>query len=224
LYLESDIVDDAFTEKRAQVMSLLANQIAISLETARFSNLLQSEKNYKQTATQLQKAKKQLEEFIDVLCHELRNPLNSIVGYKDVLSDLCEKIVVHPERYDLYDSQFAEALKYLSIASDNLKEIIDTVLTVSMLENKSVKLQTCGFEPQKIIHDIVNMFDTKSKDGNIELQLVDVPKLLVTGDPYRFKELFINLISSALKVCSCSHFNNSSLLVLEEKLSFFHKL
>jgi hypothetical protein len=201
LYLESDIVDDAFTEKRAEVMSLLASQIAISLESARFSDLLQSEKKFKQTATQLQKAKRQLEEFIDVLCHELRNPLNSIIGYKDILADLCERIAIHPERYEIYMSQFAEALKYLSTASDNLKEIIDTVLTVSMLENKSVKLQTCGFEPTKVIQEVVHMFETKAQDGNIVLQnACENETLYVSGDPYRFKELLINLISSSLKV------------------------
>lgn len=52
-------------------------------------------------------------------------------------------------------------LEAISISSDHLKDIVDTVLTVSMLEKQSIKLQSIVFNPLDVIEKVRN-FDENS--------------------------------------------------------------
>jgi predicted ATPase len=68
LYLENNATNNAFNEQRTSILGYLASHMALSLENARFSALLESEKRYRSLAAELESRKKRLEEFIDVLC------------------------------------------------------------------------------------------------------------------------------------------------------------
>ncbi len=92
MYLENNSIPNAFTKQRAKVLGMLAAQMTISLENAKFSALLESEKRYRTLAAELELRKKRLEEFIDTLCHELRNPLNGIYGNTSLMQEMLSKL------------------------------------------------------------------------------------------------------------------------------------
>lgn len=69
IYLENNLIQDAFTEKHKYLVGILCSQMAFSME------LLESEKSSRALVKELEIYKNRLEEFVDVLCHELRNPL-----------------------------------------------------------------------------------------------------------------------------------------------------
>ncbi|KAL0488846.1 hypothetical protein AKO1_015096 [Acrasis kona] len=215
---------NTFTEQRIKVINLLTAQMVISLENARFSSLLESEKRFRTLAAELGVVKKKLEEFINVLCHELRNPLNAIFGNKEIISDLLQemrnKILKYTESckqsnatcemdqirtiVQEYLKETKEAVKAMTISSDHLKDIVDTVLTVSMLESHAVKLQSIPFVPLDMITMVNIMFKAKVEEKKLQLKFETIQdvipdQLVVLGDPYRFKEILINLVSNAIK-------------------------
>jgi signal transduction histidine kinase/CheY-like chemotaxis protein/uncharacterized protein YozE (UPF0346 family) len=209
LYLENNTTDDAFSGQHAEIMQLLTGHISMSLENARLATVLESERRLKTTTLQLEQAKKRLEEFIDILCHELRNPLNvicvstqknlTIQGNNEFFSDIVLKMI---DDFNLRDIiEFKKLLHSTEMAYEQLKEIIDTVLTVSMLENKSVTLQNEVFDPRNIVSQVADMFLEKAVDKNItldqDIQLSE--KTLCVGDPTRLQEVLINLVSNAIK-------------------------
>jgi signal transduction histidine kinase len=51
-------------------------------------------------------------------------------------------------------SEMRELLSAVSISSDHLKEIVDTVLTLSMLEQKQMKIEKQAFQPRKVIFQL----------------------------------------------------------------------
>jgi predicted ATPase/signal transduction histidine kinase/CheY-like chemotaxis protein len=219
LYMENDAdAEFTFTDQRIKVIGLLTAQMVISLENARFSLLLESEKRYRTLAVELGIVKKRLEEFINVLCHELRNPLNAIFGNKEIISDLLQDMnarighqgdtasptlseqevqtVIHECLAEIRD-----AVKAMTISSDHLKDIVDTVLTVSMLESHTVKLQSIPFSPLDMIKMVNIMFKAKIEEKKLQLKFESNTNdsIFVLGDPYRFKEIMINLLSNAIK-------------------------
>jgi predicted ATPase/signal transduction histidine kinase len=213
LYLENNLIPNAFLNQRVKVVTMLASHIALSLNEARFEQVLQSEKELKRVATELSIVKKRLEEFIDVLCHELRNPLHAIIGNKDIIADNLEAMRQRLETLDtnahtpkfMKDkiNECQESVAAMTISSDHLKDIVDTVLTVSMLEDQSSNLQVIPFTPANIIDMIAIMFKATVSDKGLtlrtEFQNEQIKTITVLGDLYRFKEVIINLVSNAIK-------------------------
>jgi signal transduction histidine kinase/CheY-like chemotaxis protein/tetratricopeptide (TPR) repeat protein len=212
LYLENNAIEDAFSDRHAEIMSILTGQVSMALENARLAALLESERRFRTITLQLEQAKKRLEEFIDILCHELRNPLNVICGNNEILNELVNHL--HQIEGDNYDDdfhncvqEFEESLQTTDIAYGQLKDIIDTVLTVSMLENKSIKLQSILFEPKEIVEKVSKMFTEKAKEKKLMLDYqvkVSEKASHVIGDPHRLQEMLINLLSNAIKFTSAS--------------------
>ncbi|KAL0478423.1 hypothetical protein AKO1_000115, partial [Acrasis kona] len=199
---------------------MLSSHLALSLNEARFEQVLQSEKQLKVVATELGIVKKRLEEFIDVLCHELRNPLNAIFGNKDIIADHLNAIkqvmdTFHAKKNDpveltkmitFMNNQIEEcrdSVAAMTISSDHLKDIVDTVLTVSMLEDESNRLQIVKFNPHQVIQMIAIMFKATVAEKKLTLltktDQSSVQHFNVMGDLYRFKEVIINLVSNAIK-------------------------
>ncbi|KAL0477338.1 hybrid signal transduction histidine kinase dhkG [Acrasis kona] len=216
LYLENNLTTDAFSEKRTQVISMLTSHITITLENASFAQILESEKRYRKLTSELEVVRKGLEEFIDVLCHELRNPLNAIYGSNQVVKELLQslgekasaKVKATTTVQDFqkivlsYISEFDEAIHSMTISSDHLKDIVDTVLTASMLENDGVKLQSVPYNLIESLEEMIIMFKARAHEKKVRLEKKIINGddiMIVIGDPVRFKEIIINLLSNALK-------------------------
>ncbi|PRP77128.1 ATP-binding region ATPase domain protein [Planoprotostelium fungivorum] len=225
VYLENSLSNNVFNQQRGKVVLSIAVQISVHLESAKFAQFLEKETN------QLKAVKTMMEEFVDVLCHELRNPLNGIFGSKQVMEEQFEKL-----KGELFDninvlnvSEFLnkrdviqvsevlasltdqeEMLRAISISSDHLKEIVDTVLTVSALDNKSLSLQISTFDPKEVLKKASLMFKPKLQSQGIVLteQATD-ENIQVNGDRHRLMQILINVISNALKTISRGNLNLS---------------
>jgi len=218
LYLESNLAN-AFNSSQIQFLNVLTSQITILLENAKFSALLESEKRYRSIAHELEVVKKRLEEFIDVLCHELRNPLNGLYGSKSCMADVLSQLNKFLDENDyLIDNEskrqflknslkeFQEFLAAFSVSSEHLFDIVNTVLTLSVLENSQTVLQSIPFSVNDTLNQVLLMFKAKiaAKHLSFVLELPD-EDYLVVGDPYRFKEVVINLLSNAVKFTDKGH-------------------
>jgi predicted ATPase/signal transduction histidine kinase/tRNA A-37 threonylcarbamoyl transferase component Bud32 len=92
IYLENNLITDAFTPDRVEIATLLCTQAAISLENAKLYQDLQQSKAIERAARQMSKAldkEKELNElksrFISITSHEFRTPLATIMGSNELL-------------------------------------------------------------------------------------------------------------------------------------------
>lgn len=89
-----------------------------------------------------------------------------------------------------YVKELKDATESITISSDHLKDIVDTVLNVSSLESQDseIVLQNIVFEPSEVIKSVVSMFKAKVAEKKITITC-NFPEnhLVVSGDPYRFK-------------------------------------
>jgi signal transduction histidine kinase/CheY-like chemotaxis protein/HPt (histidine-containing phosphotransfer) domain-containing protein len=127
--------------------------------------------------------------FMANMSHEIRTPVTAISGFTEQL--LYEKLDDHTSRL----------LKIIKSSSDHLANIINDILDFSKLQNDRLVLEKVHFSISRILEDVYAMFEKQALKNNTILSFSlspDMPHTLL-GDPYRLKQILINLVSNAVK-------------------------
>ena len=127
--------------------------------------------------------------FIAVTSHELRTPMNGLLGMAHALS-----------RSDLNETQ-REQIRLMIKSGDNLMQLLNDVLDLSRIEAGKVELVPEPFNLQETVSDLISAWRDIAADKNVSLQLrfdADVPTW-IEGDALRVRQVLTNLISNALK-------------------------
>lgn len=134
-----------------------------------------------------QKAVKEKNEFISKLSHQIRTPLNNIIGISDIINatELTDK------QQDLLDTIYASA--------NNLVTVVNSIDKVSdiKLDSKGSNLR---FNLYTTIENTIGLF-SKQGGGNINFVLdfsPQIPQKLI-GNPIRIKQIFLNLTEIFIK-------------------------
>lgn len=150
----------------------------------------------KKTAEHLA-AKEQAEEsnriksnFFAMMNHELRSPLNSIVGFSEILA--CDERLLPDQK---------RQLEILNRSSNHLLTIVNNILDISKIESGKVELHLSTFGLNKAINEVIEMMSIKAKQKSLYLTVARTvsPNLLVTLDLTKFNQILVNLISNAIK-------------------------
>jgi signal transduction histidine kinase/CheY-like chemotaxis protein/HPt (histidine-containing phosphotransfer) domain-containing protein len=136
-----------------------------------------------------EKLAKTKELFMANMSHEIRTPVNAISGFTEQL--LHENLDEHTSR----------TLKIIKSSSDHLADIINDILDFSKLQNDKLVLESVHFSIKRVLEDVYLLFEKQSIRNNTNLSYSlspDAPHALL-GDPYRLKQIMINLVSNAVK-------------------------
>ena len=141
----------------------------------------------KRKADEVAKAK---EIFLANISHEIRNPMNVIMGMAELLN-----------KTDLSDEQ----LNYLEViikSSENLLVVINDILDITKIEVGKLDFQKISFRVIEVISSIINITSFSAKEKKIEI-LSDYPSeienLIIFGDPARLNQILLNIFNSAIK-------------------------
>jgi PAS domain S-box-containing protein len=136
-----------------------------------------------------EQAAKDRADLLAMLSHDIRGPLNAIMGVVQMLS-----------RSRLDESQ-QRLVRLLTSSSDNMLKLLDHVLDLSRAESSTFALIEAPFSLADLIEDAVSAFRPKARDKHVELRCaVDdrVPALLL-GDPIAIRQIVTNLVDNAVK-------------------------
>ncbi|MFP6765225.1 MAG: response regulator, partial [Planctomycetaceae bacterium] len=134
-------------------------------------------------------ANKAKDPFLANISHELRTPMNSIIGMSELMLDTS------------LTSQQGEYLRILNGSASSLMQLIHDLLDVSRIDSNELHLRSEPFELRETIGDVIDMVSTKAYEQGLKLTLVinqDIPEFL-TGDSLRLKQVLLNLLSNAIK-------------------------
>ncbi|HBO94705.1 MAG TPA: hypothetical protein DD667_15595 [Gammaproteobacteria bacterium] len=128
-------------------------------------------------------------QFLANVSHELRIPLQSVLGYANLLTDTP------------LDQEQREYVNTLLGASENLSAIINDLLDISAMEAGKMELEAIPFDLRETLNDLIHMLGSRAREKGLALEVrVDenLPWALV-GDPVRIRQVMLNLLSNAIK-------------------------
>jgi two-component system CheB/CheR fusion protein len=138
-----------------------------------------------------EKANALKDEFLATLSHELRNPLNVILGYSEVLSRSKEAAKSESLR------QASKAIKQNALAQSQL---ISDLLDLSRLQMGKLSLNREAMSFATVINDAVETVQADAAAKNIQLWVHGTEELLfVSADALRLKQVAWNLLNNAVK-------------------------
>ncbi len=132
---------------------------------------------------------KSREQFMNTVTHDLRSPLNSVVGYTGLL-----------EKTDLNKSQ-NRYLGQLKKSSDYLLHLVNDLLDLSKLEAGKMSVEELTFNPKHLIQETVENAIPPEKPEEVEVitNIADELDNPLVTDPFRIKQILTNLVSNACK-------------------------
>jgi PAS domain S-box-containing protein len=129
------------------------------------------------------------QEFLSVMSHEMRTPLNAVVG----ISHLLAEGELTPEQ--------EENINILQFSAQNLLSLINNILDFSKIESGMLQLEQIDFNFNDLIRRVMDSFKHNAQEKQVRLNLqteMDIPEIL-NGDPSRLTQVLTNLLHNAIK-------------------------
>jgi len=150
-----------------------------------FSDLTQQE-----TILALKVADAHKDKVIATVSHELRSPINAILG--------CTKILEEMVKSNPQMQFYLSACKY---SANWLLTLVNSILDLSQIRGNSIKLNPASFNLRESLEEIKKMFSFQCAQKSLELKFElaqDLPQVVYT-DKNRLAQVLINLLNNALK-------------------------
>ncbi len=137
-------------------------------------------------------ASKVKSEFISNMSHELRTPLNTIIGFSKILTE-------HNDR-KLTDTTIVEYSNLIQDAAGHLLSVINDILDISKIQSGKYTLNSRTINLREILESTYRSFKQTAADAEIRL-IYRVPNNLPEqrGDAKKLEQVFVNLITNAIK-------------------------
>jgi PAS domain S-box-containing protein len=180
------------SEQELRLMDLLARQTADYLERKQVEEereqLLAREHGLRQTAEDANRLK---DEFLAIMSHELRNPLNVILGYAELL--------LRTDEIRKSDSlrRMADAVKRNAVAQSKL---IRDLLDLSRLRSGKLELNRENVSPVASIENAIETVRIDAESKGIEIDVIAPDDVMfVRADPVRLEQIIWNLLNNSVK-------------------------
>jgi two-component system, OmpR family, sensor histidine kinase VicK len=136
---------------------------------------------------------KMQQEFINVAAHELRTPIQPILGLADILRSK-----------ELVGGREAEYLDVIIRNARRLQRLTEDILDVTRIESKSLDLKKESFNLSEMILNTIsdsnNQLAKEHKDTDLKLEFVDSKEdIFIEADKGRINQVISNLLSNAIK-------------------------
>ncbi len=140
-------------------------------------------KKAKQEAEQANHAKS---EFLSRMSHEFRTPMNSILGFAQLL----DMVELEPK----YKKNIRQILKN----GKHLLELINEVLDIARIESNRISLSLEAINVHGVITEVMDLLEPLASNRQVTI-IADEVDLFVVADYQRFKQVILNVVNNAVK-------------------------
>src|SRR6478736_1177047 len=183
LGFESAALADELKEKQLQAQALnreLSGEVA---------QRRQAETELRSAIERAEAASQAKSEFLATMSHEVRTPMNGILGMLDLLNTAT-----------LTPAQ-REQVETAASSADALLGILNDILDFSKIDSGRLDLESIAFRPARVTGDLIVLLQPRAAAKSVELRLTanDGAHTRVMGDPMRFRQILTNLVGNAVK-------------------------
>ena len=163
-------------------------QARIELEQ-RLTDLESTQKKLRAAHEEAQAANSTKSRFIAMISHDIRTPINGLLGTLTLLTD------------SELDSSQRELLEVATASAESLRVLVNDVIDFARLESGQIKLESANFKILELVSQLIDFWRplASSSDNRLELNIDDRVPGVLRGDPIRLGQILNNLLSNAIK-------------------------
>ncbi|MES2919855.1 MAG: ATP-binding protein [Pseudomonadota bacterium] len=125
--------------------------------------------------------------FLATMSHEMRTPLNAVIGFNNLLLDLD----LSPR-----ERQLAELAQQ---SGESLLQLINDILDLSKIEAGHLELEPLVFDPRVVVREALAMVERQAAAKGLTLECEVTAPGGLRGDPSRLRQILVNLLGNAVK-------------------------
>lgn len=156
--------------------------------------------------------------FLANMSHEIRTPLNSIIGFSELLL----------EQQD-FDAESHEYVEMIQSAGDTLLQLINDIIDISKIEAGQIKTVKSLVDVHAVLDELaLTLANIQRNRGKTHINVEVIKPALGTPlyletDPNRFRQIFTNLITNALKFVDDGYIKFGYTEITQDFIQFFVK-
>ncbi len=185
-----------FNEMAANVeeyYATLEKKVKLRTDELRHANdeLLKKKKELETTNFELVSANQMKSQFLANVSHEFRTPLNSIMGFSELLQEKAFGDLT--EKQDQY-------VGYIRSSGSQLLTLINNTLDLSRIAVGKIELDLDDFPISEVMGEIIGPIRPMAHEMNVTINIKDVPASpVISADKAKFKQILHNIILNAVK-------------------------
>jgi signal transduction histidine kinase/CheY-like chemotaxis protein len=193
-----NIAQTNWTNSLIKIFGVLMVSILIMLGSFAIFHFYQGRKlrfNLMNTAMEAKKLAKTRENFLSNMSHEMRTPLNSIIGFTEQV--LQTKLEPHQK----------EQIELVNASSLHLLDLVNNLLDKARIDAGKVTIENSDFNLYALLKSASSILDVKAREKNISL-IKDIrinEDLMINGDPVLLRQIVINILGNAIKFTHKGH-------------------
>ncbi|MEZ4952666.1 MAG: response regulator [Saprospiraceae bacterium] len=129
------------------------------------------------------------EQFVASISHEMRTPMNAILG----MSNLLLQMGIEGESHNL--------VKSIKHSSEILLGVVNDILEISEIQNGKVVFTNEPFDLHEVMDNLINVMQYKAQEKDLYLEVImdeGIPRY-ISGDKLRLNQVLYNLVGNAIK-------------------------
>jgi len=128
--------------------------------------------------------------FLGIAAHDLRNPINGIKGFSEILAD---------ELAAAGSDDHAEIARMLHMASTQMLQLVNDLLDISVIESGRLDLKSASADLAELIRERVRIVAITAASRHVTIEAQLPPRMEVVCDGHRIAQVVDNLLSNAVK-------------------------
>jgi signal transduction histidine kinase len=133
-------------------------------------------------------------EFLSRVSHEMRTPLNAVIGFAQLLQMQQISDTSAPTR-----NRTHEYAEHIRVAGEHLLSLVTDLLDLNRVAQGELKLQTRALPLADAVQEVVQLLRLQAQHHGLQLDHHVDSSLQVLADPTRLRQVLLNLTSNALK-------------------------
>jgi signal transduction histidine kinase len=176
-------------EKHTIQQELTESRIAVELRNRKLEVLRDQ---LQEKVAELAEATKAKDQFLAVMSHEMRTPLNAIIGYADLLDMELDGVLTAGQR---------EQVGRIQVGSRHLLDLINDVLDLARADARKLDLDLRPVDVGAVVEEVTALLERQARQKDIELieEPWDASIPHVQADLHRLRQVLTNLIGNAIK-------------------------
>ena len=140
--------------------------------------------------SKVQEATRLKSEFLAGMSHELKTPLNAVIGFSEMLIS---------EDYGKLNIKQKKFLNNISVSGEHLLKLVNDILDPSKIESGNMQIYCETFNIYHAVEETVSVLKSLAMKKNIDLKMNVSRNIFINADLRRFKQVMYNLLSNAVK-------------------------